>query len=159
MNLVENKAAIAIGTAFQASEDLYMQGMRGKAVNILHCVGKIIVIFNTYNSRLPGICDLKVASSSPFARCAHAPRCIFLISGDQLWLSGNQTDIPQLGQIEHIEVSPRHNGVFLPVYLPETKETLSPDEPKNDNADSEGILNINVQNIPCFYCRISELRG
>ena len=42
INLVENKAAIAIGKAFQSSEDLYMQGMRGKAVILLHCAGKKI---------------------------------------------------------------------------------------------------------------------
>ena len=39
INLIENKAAVAVGTATQSSEDLYMQGMRGKAVNILHTVG------------------------------------------------------------------------------------------------------------------------
>ena len=39
INLMENKAAFAVGTATQSSEDLYMQGMRGKAVNILHTVG------------------------------------------------------------------------------------------------------------------------
>ena len=39
INLVENKAAFAIGASSQASEDLYMQGMRGKAVSILHFAG------------------------------------------------------------------------------------------------------------------------
>ena len=40
VNMVDNKAAIAVGTAANDSEDLYMQCGRGKAVIILHCVGK-----------------------------------------------------------------------------------------------------------------------
>ena len=40
INLVENKSALAVGIASQSSEDLYMQGMHGKAVNVLHFVGK-----------------------------------------------------------------------------------------------------------------------
>jgi len=63
VNLVENKAAVAVGTAFQSSEDLYMQGMRGKAVNVLHCVG------------------------------------------DQLWMSGSKTKMPNLGPSEAIDFS------------------------------------------------------
>jgi len=39
INLINNKAAVAVGTALHSSEDLYLQGMRGKAVNVLHCVG------------------------------------------------------------------------------------------------------------------------
>ena len=41
VNLVENKAAIAVGTAANDSEDLYMQAGRGKAVIVLHTVGKL----------------------------------------------------------------------------------------------------------------------
>jgi len=39
VNLVENCAAVAVGTAANDSEDLYMQAGRGKAVILLHCVG------------------------------------------------------------------------------------------------------------------------
>ena len=63
VNLVENKAAVAVGTAYQGSEDLYMQGMRGKAINVLHCVG------------------------------------------DQLWMSGSKTEIPDLGPSEAMNFS------------------------------------------------------
>ena len=63
VNLVQNKAAVAVGTAFQGSEDLYMQGMRGKAINVLHCVG------------------------------------------DQLWMSGSKTEIPDLGPSEAMNFS------------------------------------------------------
>ena len=40
INLVDNKAAVAVGTAFHSSEDMYMAGRRGKGVRILHFYGK-----------------------------------------------------------------------------------------------------------------------
>jgi translation initiation factor 2D len=39
INLVNNKACVAVGTATLGSEDMYMSGRRGKAVVILHCYG------------------------------------------------------------------------------------------------------------------------
>lgn len=40
MNLVTNRAAVAVGTAYHTSEDMYMAGRRGKGIKILHFVGK-----------------------------------------------------------------------------------------------------------------------
>ena len=37
--MVTNRAAIAVGTAYHSSEDMYMAGRRGKGVKILHCYG------------------------------------------------------------------------------------------------------------------------
>jgi len=39
VNLEENKAAVAVGTAARDSEDMYMSAGRGKAVIVLHCIG------------------------------------------------------------------------------------------------------------------------
>ena len=39
VNLVTNRAALAVGTAALSSEDMYMAGGRGRGVRILHCYG------------------------------------------------------------------------------------------------------------------------
>ena len=39
VNLTNNKACVAVGTAAYSSEDMYMSGKRGKALKVLHCFG------------------------------------------------------------------------------------------------------------------------
>ena len=39
VNLVINKAPVAVGCAALSSEDMYMSGKRGKGLKILHCIG------------------------------------------------------------------------------------------------------------------------
>jgi hypothetical protein len=79
-----------------------------------------------------------------------------------LWLSGNQTDIPQLGEIEYINELTKHHGYdniknnaecvasLLSSESSETKETLRPDEPKNDNTYSEGMFNLKCTEYTLF---------
>ena len=40
VNLINNRAMIAVGTAALSSDDMYMAGNRGKGVRILHFYGK-----------------------------------------------------------------------------------------------------------------------
>ena len=42
VNLADNKAAVAVGTAALSSEDMYMSGKRGKALIIRHCLGDFL---------------------------------------------------------------------------------------------------------------------
>ena len=39
VNLVNNKACVAVGMSSYSSEDMYMSGKRGKALRVLHCFG------------------------------------------------------------------------------------------------------------------------
>ena len=84
-----------------------------------------------------------------------------------MWLSGNQTDIPQLGEIEYINELTKHLGYdniknnaecvasLLSSESSETKETLRPDEPKNDNTYSEGMFNLKCTEYTLFLRQLT----
>lgn len=47
VNLTDNKAPVAVGTAALSSEDMYMAGNRGKGIHIVHMFGERWLIFST----------------------------------------------------------------------------------------------------------------
>ena len=70
-----------------------------------------------------------------------------------MWLSGNQTDVPQLGHIEYINLESRQDTKDINVSTQddtsppsyestEVNESISIDEPNDDIVNTQGILSL-----------------
>ena len=148
VNLVENKAAVAVGTAFQSSEDLYMQGMRGKAVNVLHCVGDHLWMSGS-KTEMPNLGPSEAISFSSDklenekshdnpAQCEIAPENTVGDASTDMPLGPEEASLPSIeNAVTNLLLEPASQGLSRPKKVALEKDVTDDDGSSEVDADED----------------------